>query len=141
MSKKVLLTGCALVLCLLIAASLFLLAKRSGSVYQEVEATVLSSQQSYRRDGDARRAVSLVRVEHEGRQYDLRGPVDYQDYLPGETITAYLAGARMYADPASITPEPALVIAYFASLAAAFLAAALFLVSLALPCRKEEEAS
>ena len=81
--------------------------------YEEVKATVISSESHLKRVGKSRQIVYDVKVEYEGNTYDLENVHDTYSYVEGSQITAYLSNGNLYANIEGVRTSTSLSTVYF----------------------------
>ena len=84
--------------------------------YREVKATVVSSRTVQRRVAGSTMTTYEVVVSYMGKEYDLKNAHNAYSYRPGQSVTAYQANGKLYANVEGITSTTPVAILYFAFL-------------------------
>ncbi len=100
MKKQVMILWIAFVVCLLITVGLWFMVNKSNPDYEEVKVTILSAEtkQVKNRKNGSTYTTYDVKVEYEGKTYDLENAHSAYPSMKGRSITAYYANDRIYAD-------------------------------------------
>lgn len=120
MKKKAMLMWILFVICVIGTVGLRYLSDREDVEYEEVTATVISSEERVlenRKTHSSYTSYDIV-VEYEGQEYDLKNAHNAYQYVSGREITAYLSRGSLYANIEGVESSTPLFYAYFAFLVA-----------------------
>lgn len=121
MKNKTLISGIAALLCLIATVFLWFAVNNENPEYEEVNATVISSQSGYRKVAGTRQAYYKVKVEYEGKEYDLQNVYSSAPYRTGNEVTVYSANGNLYANTAGVKTATPLATVYFIFLFGTFI--------------------
>ena len=100
MKKKVIVLWSIFVICVVGAVTFRFLLNQSEPEYKEVQVKVISAttkQVKNRKNGSTYNFYD-VKVEYEGKTYDLKNAHSTSQYTRGRQVKAYLAGGKIFAD-------------------------------------------
>lgn len=120
MKKKAIIMSVITLLSLMITIGLRFAMNGSEAEYTEVNVTVESSRTVTRKVGTSRTTTYEVKVNYDGKTYDLRNCHDIYSYMEGSTVTAYLANGKLYANVEGVNTSTPLATVYFVFLFATF---------------------
>ena len=131
--KKVSVCGIITVICIVAAILLRKPMADAKLDYTEVSVEVVSSQtkETTVRSGNTRSKMTTyeVVVRYMGKEYELKNAHNSYSYRQGATVTAYLAGDKLYANVEGVRNATPAAYAYFTALIASF---AMFFVTICL---------
>lgn len=102
-----------MIICIVVTIGLRFFMDNMDINYEEVKATVISSESHLKRVGKSRQIVYDVKVEYEGNTYDLENVHDTYSYVEGSQITAYLSNGNLYANIEGVRTSTSLSTVYF----------------------------
>lgn len=120
MKKKAIISVIVLLLCIVTTVGLRIATDRASTSYEEVEVTVVSSETRQKSVRGSRQLVYEVVVLHEGQEYDLKNAHGTYAYRPGQDVTVFLSGGKLYANIEGVKTSTPLAMAYFVFLFASF---------------------
>ncbi len=122
MKKKVIILWCAFVVCLITTVALWFAMNNSKLKYEEVEATVLSSEveQVVNKKTGSRTNFYKVKVEYNGEEYDLGNVHSASGHSRGKRVKAYLSNEKLYANIEGVRTATPVATIYFVFLFGTF---------------------
>lgn len=102
-----------MIICIVVTIGLRFFMDNMDINYEEVKATVISSESHLKRVGKSRQIVYDVKVEYEGNTYDLENVHDTYSYVEGSQITVYLSNGNLYANIEGVRTSTSLSTVYF----------------------------
>lgn len=139
MKKKSIILSILTVLCIIITVFLWFAMNNQELEYEEVKATVVSSNSGYRRVAGSRQIYYDVKVEYEGKTYDLQNVYSSASYIPGLEVTVYSANGNLYANEAGVNTSTPLAITYFVFLFGSFIMFGITLTTMSKSHQKKKE--
>lgn len=121
MKSKTIISGIATLLCLAATVFLWFAVNNENPEYEEVKATVISSQSGYRKIAGSRQAYYKVKVEYAGKEYELQNVYSSAPYRSGNEVTVYSANGSLYANTAGVKTATPLATVYFIFLFGTFI--------------------
>ena len=118
----VILSWCALVLCIVLAIIFWNLMNNSNPEFEEVTVMVTESktEQIVNRKTGSRTTIYKVKVRFEGKEQELRNPHNTYMYPEGKEVTAYLANGKLYANKEGVKTSTPVATIYYVFLFASF---------------------
>lgn len=113
MKKSYIILIVIMIICIVVTIGLRFFMDNMDINYEEVKATVISSESHLKRVGKSRQIVYDVKVEYEGNTYDLENVHDTYSYVEGSQITAYLSNGNLYANIEGVRTSTSLSTVYF----------------------------
>ena len=107
-------------ICLAATVALRIAMDRVDVSYTEVQATDVSSRTVQRRVNGSTMTTYDVVVSYMGKEYDLKNAHNAYSYRQGQSVTAYLANGKLYANVEGITSTTPVAMLYFAFLFGTF---------------------
>lgn len=120
MKTKVTISVIVLLLCIAATVGLRIATDRASTAYDEVEATVVSSETKQKKVLGTRQTVYEVIVRYEGQNYELKNTHGTAAYQPGWEVTVFLSGGELYANVEGVKTSTPLATVYFVFLFASF---------------------
>jgi len=120
--KKIIIVWVAFALCVIVAVILWFVVNNSEVEYEEVKATVVSSEtkQIVNRKRHSTTNLYEVKVRYDGKTYDLENAHNSYSYQSGKSVTAYLANDRMFANVEGVKTSTPVSTAYYIFLIGSF---------------------
>lgn len=115
MKKKLLMLWGAFAVCLVITIGLWFAMNKQEVSYQEVEAKVLSSETKRIKNKKNGNTYDFyeVKVEYEGKEYELGNVHSASSYYKGKKVKAYLSHDKLYANVEGVKTSTPLATTYF----------------------------
>ena len=113
MKKSYIILTFITILCVIVTIGLRIFMNNMEINYEEVKATVISSESHLKRVGKSRQTVYDVKFKYEGNTYDLENVHDTYSYVEGDQITAYLSNGKLYANIEGVRTSTPLSTVYF----------------------------
>ncbi len=115
MNKKVKLMWAITAVCLVLTVVFWFLMNKAEVEYEEVMAIVTdtSSREIINRDTQNRTTFYEVKVEYEGKEYELINVHGLAGYYKGKTVKALLSNDKLYANVEGIKSTSPIAIVYF----------------------------
>ena len=136
MKKKTAVLSILTVLCIAATVALWFAVNNQDLEYEEVKATVVSSDSGYRKIAGSRQIYYDVEVEYAGKTYDLKNVHSSAAYMPGREVTAYSANGNLYANVEGVNTSTPVAITYFIFLIGSV---ALLIYTLTYICKAHEK--
>ncbi len=122
MKKKVAFMWIITVICLILTIVFWFLMNKTEVKYEEVTATVtsISSKEVVNRKTKNRTTFYEVKVEYNGKEYELQNVHGLSGYYKGKSVTALLSNNKLYANVEGIKSTSPVAITYFVFLFGTF---------------------
>lgn len=122
MKKKSTILWLAFAVCLVITVIMWFVVNKSEVKYEEVEVTVLSSETKQYKDRKKGTTYTKyeIKVEYDGKTYDLENAHNSYQFVEGRTVKAYLANKRLFANVEGVKTSTPLATVYFVFLIGTF---------------------
>ena len=132
MKKKAIAAVIITILCIAVTVFLRITVDRGEPEYEEVEATVISSETRTKKVLGNYYTYYDVMVIYDGQEYELRNPHNSYSFIPGRKTDAFLSEGKLYANIEGIKTSTPLAKAYFVFL---FGSVAMVVVSVTSICK------
>lgn len=121
--KRVIILWVAFVVCVIATVTLWFAMNNVKSEYEEVKATVLSSEveQVVNKKTGSRTNFYKVKVEYNGEKYDLDNVHSAYEYPEGKVVKAYLSNGKLYANVEGVQTDTPIAKVYFVFLFGSFI--------------------
>lgn len=115
MKNKVLIMWIITVICLILTIVFWFLMNKSEVKYEEVTATVIStsSKEVVNKKTKNRTTFYEVKVNYEGKEYELQNVHGLSGYYEGKSVKALLSNGKLYANEEGIKSTSPIAIVYF----------------------------
>lgn len=122
MKNKVMLMWIITGVCLILTIVFWFLMNKTEVKYEEVTATVTSTstKEVVNRNTQNRTTFYEVKVEYNGKEYDLQNVHGLSGYYKGKSVTALLSNDKLYANVEGIKSTSPIAIVYFVFLFGTF---------------------
>lgn len=122
MKKKILAVWGAFVLCVAITIGLWFAMNKTELNYKEVEAKVVSSETKRLKNKKNGSSYDFyeVKVEYEGKEYELGNVHSAASYYKGKKVKAYLSNDKLYANIEGVKTSTSIATLYFIFLFGSF---------------------
>lgn len=122
MKKKIAFMWIITVICLILTIVFWFLMNKTEVKYEEVTATVTStySKEVVNRKTKNRTTFYEVKVEYNGKEYELQNVHGLSGYYKGKSVTALLSNNKLYANVEGIKSTSPVAITYFVFLFGTF---------------------
>lgn len=120
MKKKSIALSIITVLCIIATVALWFAMNNEKLEYEEVKATVLTSESGHRRVAGKSQLYYKVEVEYAGKTYDLKNLHSNSPYIPGREVTVYSANGKLYANEEGVKTATPVATVYFVFLFGSF---------------------
>lgn len=101
------------IICVIVTIGIRVFMNNMNINYEEVKATVISSESHLKKSGKSRTIVYDVKVKYEGNTYDLENVHNNYSYVEGNQITAYLSNGKLFANIEGVRTSTPLASIYF----------------------------
>lgn len=122
MKNKVAIMWIITAICLILTIVFWLLMKKVEVQYEEVTATVIntSTKEVVNKNTNNRTTFYEVKVEYNGKEYELQNVHGLSGYYKGKSVKALLSNDKLYANVEGIKSTSSVAIVYFAFLFGTF---------------------
>ena len=122
MKNKVTLMWSITLICLILTIVFWFLMNKAEIKYEEVKATVTSTstKEVVNKKTNNRTTFYEVKVEYNGKEYELQNVHGLSGYYKGKSVTALLSNNKLYANVEGIRSTSPIAIVYFAFLFGTF---------------------
>ena len=122
MKKQIIILWSIFVVCLITTVGLWFAMKNVNPEYEEVQATVISSEtkQVVNKKTGSRTNFYEVKVRYEGEEYDLGNVHSAYEYPKGKVVKAYLSNGKLYANEEGVKTATPIAKVYFVFLFGTF---------------------
>ncbi len=122
MKNKVALMWSITLICLILTIVFWFLMNKAEIKYEEVKATVTSTstKEVVNKKTNNRTTFYEVKVEYNGKEYELQNVHGLSGYYKGKSVTALLSNDKLYANVEGIRSTSPVAIVYFAFLFGTF---------------------
>ncbi len=122
MKNKVTLMWSITLICLILTIVFWFLMNKAEIKYEEVKATVTSTstKEVVNKKTNNRTTFYEVKVEYNGKEYELQNVHGLSGYYKGKSVTALLSNDKLYANVEGIRSTSPIAIVYFAFLFGTF---------------------
>ncbi len=113
--KKIIILWVAFVVCLVATIGLWFAMNSSNPEFEEVKATVVSAETTKvvnRKTGSSTTFYD-VKVEYEGKTYDLGNAHSVYEYPKGKVVKAYLSNGKLYANEEGVKTATPIATVYY----------------------------